>query len=59
MIGISVHKAGKFYEGEFHLNEKSGFAVEVYQNGNVYIGNFAQNKKHGHGSFFWFNLTTP
>lgn len=56
-LGIAVYREGKVYEGNFHLNQKSGYGVEVYPNGNIYIGDYAQNKKHGKGSFLWFNLS--
>lgn len=26
-LGIAIYRNGKIYEGEFHLNEKSGYGV--------------------------------
>ena len=56
-VGIAFYKEGKVFEGEFFLNEKSGFGTEIYANGNLYVGQFSQNKKHGEGTFYWFSLS--
>lgn len=45
-------KMGNVYQGEWKMNKKDGYGIQVWENGNKYEGDWKGGLRDGHG-FFW------
>ena len=50
-----VYMDNRLYEGEFHLDQKTGKGYELLPNEAFYKGTFLNGKPHGKGTYQWPN----